>query len=119
MDDVMKDIRGRVEDAPRLLVSKANEGGYEHPASVYEEEDGLNALCYLPHTYGEEYQNAYAQEIVDAYEDRERLLFALDAVCKSVVSICESNADDEMEDGARSVAAHAVANWSRFGEREA
>jgi hypothetical protein len=107
----LDEIRERVENAPRLLVSKANEGGYEHPASVYEEEDGLNTLCDIPHVYGVEYQDLLAQAIVDAYEDRARLLAALDAVCKAVPSICESNADDEMEDGARSVAAHAVKNW--------
>jgi hypothetical protein len=66
----LEDIRERVEKAPRLLVAKANEGGYEHPASVYEEEDGLNPLCYLPGEFGTEYQDALALEIVAAYEDR-------------------------------------------------
>lgn len=74
----LDDIRERVENAPRLLVSPVNEGGYEHPASVYEEEDGLNTLCYLPGEYGKVYQNALAQEIVHAYEDRARLLAALE-----------------------------------------
>lgn len=106
-------IRERVENAPRLLVAKANESGYEHPASVYEEEDGLNTLCYLPKSYSDEWQDALAAEIVAAYEDRARLLAALDAVCKAVPSICESNADDEMEDGARSVAEHAARDWTR------
>jgi hypothetical protein len=74
----LEEIRERVEYAPRLLVSLTNEGGYEHPASVYEEEDGLNTLCYLPGEYGEDYQNELAREIVNAYEDRARLLAALE-----------------------------------------
>lgn len=74
----LEDIRERVENAPRLLVSKANDSGFEHPASVYEEEDGLDTLCYLPKSYSGEWQNALAQAIVDAYEDRARLLAALE-----------------------------------------
>lgn len=74
----LEEIRERVEYAPRLLVSKANEGGYEHPASVFEEEDGLDALCFAHPAYGPEWQDAGMQSIVDAFEDRARLLAALD-----------------------------------------
>lgn len=102
----LEDIRERVEFAPRLLVSKANEGGYEHPASVYEEEDGLDTLCYLPGNYGVEYQDALAQAIVDAYEDRARLLAALDSVCNGL-------AEYELEDGARDMANRAIKVWQR------
>lgn len=108
----LQDIRVRVDSAPRLRVATTEESNF-YPASVYEEEDGLNTLCYLPGEYSGEVQDALAAEIVAAYEDRARLLAALDAVCKAVPSICESNADDEMEDGARSVANSAIANWSR------
>lgn len=108
----LEEIRERVENAPRLLVATTEENDF-YPASVYEEEDGLNTLCYLPEEYSGEWQDALARQIVAAYEDRARLLAALDAVCKAVPSICESNADDEMEDGARSVAAHAVRDWTR------
>lgn len=76
----LEEIRERVENAPRLLVSKANEGGYDHPASVYEEEDGLETLCVMPANYHPEWQDMGAQAIVDAYEDRARLAAALDAV---------------------------------------
>jgi Asp/Glu/hydantoin racemase len=107
----LEEIRERVESAPRLLVAKANEGGYTHPASVYEEEDGLNTVCYLPGEYSGEWQDVLAGEIVAAYEDRARLLAALDAVCKAVAGLAESLAEDEMEAGARSVAARAIANW--------
>lgn len=74
----LDEIRERVEIAPRLLVSKANEGGYAHPASVYEEEDGLETLCVIPDTYFVATQDAIAQEIVNAYEDRAKLMAALD-----------------------------------------
>lgn len=76
----LDEIRERVENAPRLLVSPVNEGGYEHPASVYEEEDGLETLAVIPNYYFASTQNALAQAIVDAYEDRARLLAALDAM---------------------------------------
>lgn len=109
----LKDIRARVENAPRLAVSKAYEGGYAHHASVYEEEDGLNTLCNIPHVYNPEWQDRLAEEIVAAYEDRAKLLSALDAVCKSVTGLAESLAEDEMEAGARSVAERAIKDWKR------
>lgn len=74
----LEEIRERVESAPRLLVSKANEGGYPHTASVYEEEDGLDTLANIPDYYGPEWQNQIAQGFVDAYVDRARLLAALE-----------------------------------------
>jgi hypothetical protein len=102
----LEEIRERVESAPRLLVAKANEGGYEHPATVYEEEDGLNTLCYLPGEYSEIWQDALAAAIVDAYEDRARLLAALDSVCNGL-------AEYELEDGARDMANRAIKVWKR------
>lgn len=74
----LEEIRERVESAPRLLVSKANEDGFGVPASVYEEEDGLNALCFAHPEYSAEWQDAGMQSIVDAFEDRARLLAALE-----------------------------------------
>lgn len=108
MNEMMEEIRERVENAPRLLVSKADEGGrLGVAASVYEEEDGLNTLCYLPSNYGEAVQNYLAAEIVAAYEDRERLLSALDAVISAL-------AEEGLEDAARDLANRAVSGWSRF-----
>jgi len=106
----LEEIRERVENAPRLLVATTEENDF-YPASVYEEEDGLNTLCYLPGEYSGEWQDTVARAIVDAYEDRARLLAALDAVCTSLPSICESLAEDEMEDGARSIVDEAIKNW--------
>ncbi len=102
----LEEIRERVEYAPRLLVSKANEGGYDHPASVYEEEDGLNTLCYLPGEYGVEYQDALAESIVAAYEDRARLLAALDSITSNLTEY-------EMDSEVRSLADNAIKKWQR------
>lgn len=104
--DSLEEIRERVENAPRLLIAKANEDGFGHPASVYEEEDGLNTLCYLPGEYSGEWQDKLAAEIVAAYEDRARLLAALDSVCSGL-------AEYELEDGARDMAARAIKVWKR------
>ena len=73
----LDEIRERVENAPRLRVATTEENDF-YPASVYEEEDGLNTLCYLPGEYSGEWQDALAQAIVHAYEDRARLLAALE-----------------------------------------
>jgi hypothetical protein len=73
----LEEIRERVETAPRLRVATTEENDF-YPASVYEEEDGLNTLCYLPGEYSGEWQDALARAIVDAYEDRAKLLAALE-----------------------------------------
>lgn len=73
----LDEIRERVENAPRLRVATTEENDF-YPASVYEEEDGLNTLCYLPGEYSGEWQDALARAIVDAYEDRAKLLAALE-----------------------------------------
>ena len=75
----MNAIRERVENAPRLLVATTEENDF-YPASVYEEEDGLNTLCYLPGEYSGEWQDALAQSIVDMRNDREKLMTVLDIV---------------------------------------
>lgn len=104
----LEEIRARVENAPRLLVSKANEGGYEHPASVYQEEDGLDMLCYMPHVYHPEWQDHSAEQIVSAYEDRGRLLAALDAVLEYGNDYTRSDLSEIVNE--------ALENWKRPGE---
>ncbi len=99
----LKDIRERVENAPRLRVATTEENDF-YPASVYEEEDGLNTLCYLPGEYSGEWQDALAKAIVDAYEDRARLLAALDSIISNVTEY-------EMDDQVRYMADNAVKNW--------
>jgi len=102
----LEEIRERVENAPRLLVATTEENDF-YPASVYEEEDGLNTLCYLPGEYSGEWQDTMARAIVDAYEDRARLLAALDAICGALDA-------EGMEDwSARDMADNAVKNWKR------
>jgi hypothetical protein len=73
----LDEIRERTENAPRLRVATTAENDF-YPASVYEEEDGLNALCYLPGEYSGEWQDQLAKEIVAAYEDRAKLMAALE-----------------------------------------
>lgn len=73
----LNEIRERVENAPRLRVATTEENDF-YPASVYEEEDGLNTLCYLPGEYSGAWQDMLAREIVAAYEDRARLMAALE-----------------------------------------
>lgn len=97
-------IRERVEYAPRLLVSKANEDGFGAPASVYEEEDGLNTLCFAHPEYSAEWQDFGMQSIVNAYEDRARLMAALDSIISNLHEY-------EMDGEARSLAENAVKNW--------
>lgn len=97
----LDEIRERVENAPRLLVDEANDFTN---ASVYEEEDGLETLALMPVYYSDEAQNAIARDIVAAYEDRARLLAALDNVISGL-------AEYELEDGARDMANYALKKW--------
>lgn len=101
----LEEIRQRVENAPRLLVATTEENDF-YPASVYEEEDGLNTLCYLPGEYGGEYQDALAREIVAAYEDRAKLLAALDSIISNLTEY-------EMDSEVRSLADNAIKKWQR------
>lgn len=100
----LEDIRERVENAPRLRVATTEENDY-YPASVYEEEDGLNTLCYLPGEYSGEYQDALAAEIVAAYEDRAKLLAALNAVLEFGNVYIQEELRDVMDD--------AIKHWKR------
>lgn len=64
-------IRERHENSPRLLAADADG---DSPASVYEEEDGLDTICTIPGYYGTEYQNAMAEALVQTWRDRGALL---------------------------------------------
>lgn len=100
----LDEIRERVENAPRLLVATTEENGF-YPASVYEEEDGLNTLCYLPGEYGFAYQDALAREIVAAYEDRAKLLAALE--------IAMSYGNEYTRSALREIVDETIKDWKR------
>lgn len=100
----LDEIRERVENAPRLLVATTEENDF-YPASVYEEEDGLNTLCYLPGEYSGEYQDALAAEIVAAYEDRAKLLAALE--------IAMSYGNEYTRSDLREIVDETLENWKR------
>jgi len=97
-------IRERVENAPRLRVATTEENDF-YPASVYEEEDGLNTLCYLPGEYSGEWQDALARAIVDAYEDRARLLAALE--------IAMSYGNEYTRRDIQEIVDETITNWKR------
>ena len=100
----LEDIRERVEHAPRLRVATTEENDF-YPASVYEEEDGLNTLCYLPGEYSGEWQDALARAIVDAYEDRARLLAALE--------IAMSYGNEYTRRDIQEIVDETITNWKR------
>jgi hypothetical protein len=98
----LNEIRERVENAPRLKVATTEENDF-YPASVYEEEDGLNTLCYLPGEYSGAWQDMLAREIVAAYEDRARLMAALDAL--------KDYGNDYIQRDLNEIISEAIENW--------
>lgn len=70
----LDEIRERVRNQPALR------GAFEEtPASIYEEEDGLETLLSAPEYYSKEAQNNIVKMFLDMADDRRRLLQALDA----------------------------------------